>query len=95
MINILYGIRPHVTDITLLSIRQHTRNNVIFIPQGDNNRAYLFGDPIPGVVKMILFINDSGVETVCGPDVPVYIDLATQQAYTNDIPQYITDIYSQ
>ena len=93
MIKILYGSRPHLVDITLLAIRQHTRNNIIMIPQGDNNRAYLFGDPIPGVVKMILFINDSGVETVYGPDVPVYIDLATQTVYTTDIPQYIKNIY--
>lgn len=93
MINILYGVRPHLIDITLTSIRQHTRNNVIMIPQGDENRAYLFGDPAPGVVKMILFTNDNGVETVCGPDVPVYIDLATQMIYTTDIPAYIKNIY--
>jgi hypothetical protein len=93
MINILYGVRPHLIDITLISIRQHTRNNVIMIPRGDENRAYLFGDPIPGVVKMILFMNDNGVETAVGPNDPVYIDLATQQIYTTDIPQYIKNIY--
>ena len=93
MINILYGVRPHLIDITLAAIRQHTRNNVIMIPQGDENRAYLFGDPIPGVVKMILFMNDNGVETVVGPNDPVYIDLATQQIYTTDIPPYIKNIY--
>jgi len=93
MIKILYGARPHLIDITLLAIRQHTRNNVIFIPSGDENRAYLFGDPIPGVVKMILFIDDNGVETVIGSDVPVYIDLPTQKAYTTEVPQYIKNIY--
>ena len=94
MIKILYGSRPHLVDITLSAIRQHTRNNVVFIPQGDENRAYLFGDPIPGVMKMILFINDSDIETVIGPHDPVYIDLATQMVYTTDIPQYVKDIYS-
>lgn len=93
MIKILYGSRPHLVDITLSAIRQHTRNNVVFIPQGDENRAYLFGDPISGVMKMILFINDSGIETVYGPDVSVYIDLSTQTVYTTDIPQYVKDIY--
>ena len=48
---------------------------------------------IPRVVKMILFIDDNGVETVCGPEVPVYIDLATQKVYTTDIPQYMKDMY--
>ena len=93
MIKILYGVRPHLVDITLTAIRQHTRDNIIMIPQGDENRAYLFGDPIPRVVKMILFIDDNGVETVCGPDVPVYIDLSTQKVYTTDAPQYMKDIH--
>ena len=93
MIKILYGAHPHLIDITLTVIRQHTRDNVIFIPRGDENRAYLFGDPIPGVIKMILFTDDNGVETVCGPEVPVYIDLATQKTYSTDIPPYIKEIY--
>ena len=93
MIKILYGTRSHLIDITLSAIRQHTRNNVIFIPSGDENRAYLFSDPIPGVVKMILFIDDNNIETVIGPEIQVYIDLSTQKAYTTDIPPYIKDIY--
>ena len=93
MIKILYGNAPHLIDITLFAIRQHTRNNVIFIPSGDENRAYLFGDPRPGVVKMIVFVDDNDVETVIGPEHHLYIDLATQQVYTTDIPPYIKDIY--
>lgn len=69
------------------------RNNVISIPKDDEHRAYLFSDPCPGVVKMIIFIDDNGVETVTGPDVPMYIDIVTQQVHTTDIPQYIKDIY--
>jgi hypothetical protein len=93
MIKILYGSAPHLIDITHSVIRQHMRGTVIFIPKDDENRAYLFSDPCPGVVKMILFINESGVETVMGPDVQVYIDIVTQQVHTTDIPQYIKDIY--
>jgi hypothetical protein len=94
MIKILYGVAPHhLKDITLLAIRQHVRDNIIMIPRGDENRAYLFSDPIPGVVKMILFIDDSGSETVIGPNDPVYIDLATQKVYTTDVPEHIKHIY--
>ena len=93
MIKILYGSAPHLIDITHSVIRQHMRNNVIMIPKDDEYRAYLFSDPCPGVVKMILFIDESGVETVMGPDVQAYIDIVTQQVYTTDIPQYIKDIY--
>ena len=89
----MYGSAPHLSDITHSVIRQHMRGTVIFIPKDDENRAYLFGDPIPRVVKMIIFIDERGVETVMGPDVPVYIDIVTQQVHTTDIPQYIKDIY--
>ena len=55
MIKIMYGSAPHLIDITHSVIRQHMRGTVIFIPKDDENRAYLFGDPIPRVVKMIIF----------------------------------------
>lgn len=93
MIKILYGSAPHLIDITHSVIRQHMRGTVIFIPKGDEHRAYLFGDPCPRVVKMILFIDERGVETVIGPDADVYIDIVTQQVYTTDIPQYMKDMY--
>lgn len=93
MIKILYGSAPHFIDVTEFLIRNYMRNIVIFIPKDDEHRAYLFSDPCPGVVKMILFIDESGVETVMGPDVQAYIDIVTQQVYTTDIPQYIKDIY--
>jgi len=93
MIKILYGSAPHLIDITHSAIRQHMRGTVIFIPKGDENRAHLFGDPIRGVVKMIIFIDERDVETVIGPEADVYIDIVTQQVYTTDIPQYIKDIY--
>ena len=94
MIKILYGTSPnHLLDITLSAIRQHSRNNVIFIPSGDENRSYLFSDPVPGVIKIILYIDDNGVETAIGPDQNMYIDLATQKIYTTEIPSYIKEIY--
>ena len=94
MIKILYGISPnHLINITLAAIRNCVRNNIIMIPKGDDERAHLFSDPIPGVVKIILFSDDNDVETVIGSDVQAYIDLATQKVYTTDIPQYIKDIY--
>ncbi len=69
------------------------RDTIIFIPKGDENRAHLFGDPIQGVVKMIVFMDERGVETEIGPDNDVYIDIVTQQVYTTDIPQYMKDMY--
>lgn len=94
MIKILYGVAPyHVVDITLTAIRNLVRNNIIHLPRGDENRAYLFGDPIPGVVKNIIYKDDHDVETVVGPDMEAYIDLVTQKIYITDVPQHIKDNY--
>ena len=94
MIKILYGVaQHHFLDITFAVIRNLVRNNIILLPKGDDDRAYLFTDPVPNVVKIIKYIDDNGVETIIGPDVQAYIDLSTQQIYTTNIPQYIKDIY--
>lgn len=94
MIKILYGVAPHhLLDITLTVVRNLVRNNIILLPKGDDDRAYVFSDPLPQVVKMIIYRDDNGVETVIGPDVQAYIDLTTKKLYTTDVPQYIKDIY--
>jgi len=91
---ILYGVPPyHLLDITRVVSQQLVRDNVILIPKGDNDRAYLFTDPIPNVVKIIKYIDDNKVETIIGPDVQAYIDLTENKVHTTDIPQRIKDIY--
>lgn len=91
---ILYGLPPHhQLDITRIVSKHCVRQNVIVIPKGDNDRAYLYTDPIPNVLKRVTVINDEGVETVIDHTYQGYIDLTTQTIYTNDIPPYIKEIY--
>ena len=91
---ILYGAPPyHLIDITRVILQHLVRDNILIIPKGDDDRAYLFSDPIANVLKVIKYIDDNGVETIVGPDVQAYIDLTKKQIFTTDIPQYIKDIY--
>ena len=94
MIKILYGVaQHHFLDTTFAVIRNLVRNNIILLPKGDDDRAYLFTDPVPNVVKIIKYIDDNGVETIIVSDVQAYIDLTEKRIYMHDIPQRIKDIY--
>ena len=58
MITILYGIKDDYSDVTRKAHLLST-NNIIIIPANDVNRAELFGDPHPNILKHIL------IKTVC------------------------------
>ena len=91
---ILYGAPPyHLMDITNKVLGHLVRENVIVIPKGDDDRAYLFTDPLPNVLKIVKYIDDNGVETVIGHDVQAYIDLTEKKIYMYDVPQRIKDIF--
>lgn len=91
---ILYGSPPyHLLDITHVVLRHLVRDNVIVIPKGDDDRAYLFTDPLPNVLKFITYIDDNEVETIIGHDVQAYIDLTEKKVYMKDVPQRIKDIF--
>ena len=50
-VSIYYGsdyIKMDITDIVNL-------NNIIEIPEGDINRAHIFGDPVEHILKCILY----------------------------------------
>jgi FkbM family methyltransferase len=52
-----YGTETNKIDISEKIKLNCVKDNIIFIPSGDNNRANLFGDPLPGILKSI-FINE-------------------------------------
>ena len=51
---IYYGITDYSIDVTDICMRNLLRNNIIFIPSGDNDRASYFTDPLFGVLKKII-----------------------------------------
>jgi len=56
---IYYGIKNNMIDITSICLSKLTHNDIITIPSGDGNRAYYFTDPLIGVLKEILIIDDN------------------------------------
>ena len=90
---ILYGLHQHQLDITNKVLSHFVRENIAMIPKGDDDRAYLFTDPLPRVLKVVTIITDDDVETIVDHSHQAYIDLTTQQIYMHIIPQAIQDIY--
>ena len=52
-----YGINKNKTNVSEIVLRDCKNGDTIFIPSGDLNRAMLFGDPLPGIVKSIFIDN--------------------------------------
>ena len=55
---VFYGIRGNGIDVTHICLSKLTKNNIITIPSGDVYRAYLFSDPLYGVLKQVCILND-------------------------------------
>ena len=56
---IYYGIKNNMIDVTSVCLSKLTNNNIITIPSGDGNRAYYFTDPLVGVLKEIIIIDNN------------------------------------
>ena len=55
---IRYGIRDNFIDVTSVCIKKLKHNGIITIPAGDENRTSHFTDPLFGVHKFIIIVND-------------------------------------
>jgi FkbM family methyltransferase len=52
-LQIEYGIENKYHNVTELAQSKCVSGNHLYIPSGDMNRAHLFGDPFPGILKHI------------------------------------------
>jgi predicted O-methyltransferase YrrM len=68
-----YGIDTDKINITALVFNTCAKTDGLFIPSGDPQRAELFGDPCPGVVKKIYILKD-GSEFIYSDKVSITID---------------------
>ena len=48
---IKYGLSNNNIDVTAICTEKLLTNNIITIPKGDHNRAYLFTDPLFNIHK--------------------------------------------
>lgn len=53
MLNFYYGFNNNFINITDKVMRYCFKDNIIYIPSGDNKRAEFFGDPLIGTLKEI------------------------------------------
>jgi FkbM family methyltransferase len=70
---IYYGIANNNIDVTNVCLQRLMRNNAIEIPSGDGNRAGYFTDPLDGVHKFIIILNDD--DTIIAYDEFTYVKI--------------------
>jgi len=96
-----YGITNNLIDVTNICIEKLTNNNIINIPEGDNNRADLFTDPLPGIHKKII-IENNGNLTEYDEFIKIQINLLNNKIDTaiystneNDLNNRLSIIHSK
>jgi len=89
--NIYYGIRSNKIDVTDICLDKLTKNNVIYIPSGDLNRSALFTDPIYGVHKYIIILNNN-VLTEYDEFTELTINIIDK---INELDKKLTDIHNK
>ena len=95
MYTITYGVEGNAIDVTVTVYNKLIKQNILYIPDGDANRAFYFTDPVPYVLKSV-FITDPKKNTMKYDDTTkIYIDLNNEQIFTNKdvIPEYIKNIH--
>jgi len=90
---IKYGILNNNIDVTDKVYNKCINNNVLFIPSDDNRRANLFSDPLFGVVKSIIIMDNNNIIATIDHKSEVYIDIDEKKIYLNEIPEFIIDKY--
>ena len=82
---IKYGIENNSINITDIVYKKCLKNNIIYIPSIDNERAKIFGDPLFNVLKSI-FIYNTENKLIGEYDhmKDVYIDTIKNEIYTEN-----------
>lgn len=84
-------------DVTNICLSKLTNNNIITIPSGDGNRANYFSDPLHGILKKIIIINDD-ISSEYDELTQIKINLINNTITTineNDINNKINNIHSK
>lgn len=90
MLTIKYGTVDTTIDITSVVLEKCVKQNIAHIPAGDEERAYLFTDPVWGQVKLI-YINDVSGGYIASTH--IFIDLSSNAVFVDEMPAYIRTIY--
>ena len=89
--NIYYGILDNKIDVTDICLEKLTKNNIINIPSGDANRSVFFTDPLLGVHKCIIILNNN-VLTEYDEFTELTINIIDK---INELDKKLTDIHNK
>jgi len=87
---IKYGSLNTNIDITDVLIKNHMRQNIVFIPRHDIYRGILFTDPLFGTKKYILIYMNNQLVCTLDDMNDVYINYDENIIYANDINSPVT-----
>ena len=93
---VFYGIRGNGIDVTDICLSKLTKNNIITIPSGDVYRAYLFSDPLYGVLKQVFILNGdklTAYDDLCTIKINLLNNTVTTTS-ENDITNRLANIHS-
>jgi len=82
-LKITYGTDYSNIDVTNISMQKCIQNNIIHIPNDDQKRNILFGDPLPGIKKYIFITSCNITYTIDYYDY-VNIDILNNKLYINE-----------
>jgi len=94
MLKINFGTKEKNIDVTEIVYKKLMKQNIIFIESNDENRVPYFTDPAVGLFKSIFITDENNVTTEYHGFLHIFIDtLNNNKIYTENIPQYILDIF--
>ena len=92
-LKIFYGIANNNIDVTQIVYEKCIKQNIAYIPASDFKRADIFGDPLVNVLKSIFIKNLDQNLRDFDHNKEIYIDLDKNDIFTDNIPDYIRNIY--
>lgn len=83
-----YGIENNKIDITNTILKKINNSHLFHLPKGDEERSFIFGDPIFGIYKNI-YISDENNKFIINPHEYVNIDINNTIYINSDIDKKI------
>lgn len=85
---IFYGHSGGYKNITDIALEKCVKGDILEISASDNDRAAIFGDPYPGILKHICIINDDGIYIEYSPNSVIVYNIVLQNNEIFNLKQW-------
>lgn len=85
---IFYGHKNGYKDVTNIALEKCVKGDILEIPSSDNERAAIFGDPYPGILKHICIINQDGQYMEYSANTNIIYNIIQQKNEDYDLKQW-------